>query len=75
MEDGVKISWETAEFITVDTLYDVYVGTKRDLAMHSRGESWMHDEDVEANKKLVKALKRVLKYYGKDVDTARLGQW
>lgn len=75
MENGVKISWETAEFITVDTLHDTYVGTMRDLAMHSRGEMWMHEEDVESNKKLVKALKRVLKYYGKDVDTARLGEW
>ena len=75
MSNGLKISWETADNITVDNLHDVYVSVKRDLAMHSRGEMWMHEEDVEANKKLVKALKRVLKYYGKDVDTARLGEW
>jgi hypothetical protein len=75
MDKRLMISWETADCITIDNLHDVYVNTKHDLAMHSRGESWMHDEDVKANKKLVKALKRVLKYYGKDVDTARLGQW
>ena len=73
--NGLTISWETAEFITVDTLHEAYVSTKQDLARHARGEMWLHDEDVESYKKLAKALKRVLRYYGKDVDTARLGEW
>jgi hypothetical protein len=75
MSDGLKISWETADNITVDNLHDVYVSTKRDLDRHARGDMWMHDDDVKANAKLVKALKRVLNYYGKDVDTARLNEW
>ena len=75
MERGLKISWDTAESITVDTLHEVYVSTRDDLERHSRGDLWMREEDVRSYNKLLKALKRVLKYYGKNVDTVRMNEW
>lgn len=75
MERGLKISWDTAESITVDTLHEVYVSIRGDLERHSKGDLWMHENDVKSYNKLLKALKRVLKYYGKDVDTVRMNEW
>lgn len=73
--DGLKISWETADNITVDNLADVYTSTLKDMHMYDEGTKWLHADDVVENKKLLKALKRVLRYYGKDTDTARLTEW
>lgn len=76
MSDGLKISWDTAESITVDTLHEVYVSIRGDLERHSKGDLWMHENDVKSYNKLLKALKRVLKYYGKDVDAViRMNEW
>jgi len=31
-------------------------------------EAWMHEDDVKYNKKLIKAYKRILSYYGHDTE-------
>lgn len=73
--NGLKISWETADNITIDNLADVYAGILKDMQMYDNGSKWMHADDVVENKKLLKALKRILRYYGKDVDTLRVSDW
>lgn len=73
--NGLKISWETADNITVDCLADVYAGILKDMQMYDDGTKWLHADDVVENKKLLKALKRILRYYGKDVDTLRMSDW
>lgn len=75
MTSGLTISWETAEFITIDCLVDVYAAIQKDMQMYDNGSKWLHADDVAENKKLLKALKRVLRYYGKDVDTLRMSDW
>ena len=75
MTSELTISWETAEFITTDCLVDVYAAIQKDMQMYDNESKWMHADDVVENKKLLKALKRVLRYYGKDVDTLRMSDW
>lgn len=75
MTSGLTISWETAEFITIDCLVDVYTAIQKDMQMYDNGSKWLHADDVVENKKLLKALKRVLRYYGKDTDTLRMSDW
>lgn len=63
---GMKISWNTAERITVDTikahLNQIY---DRETAHKVFGE-YYHEEDKEYDRKLKKAFKRVLKFFGEE---------
>lgn len=60
---GLQIDFDIADRITLLTLIDQRKMVKDQLKKHSEG-GWMHPEDVEYNVKLVKALNRVIDYFG-----------
>lgn len=72
---GLRISWETADNITVDNLTEVYNQLEADMICYKNGTRWLHEDDVKYNKKLMKAIDRVLTYYGKDTSTSRASEW
>jgi hypothetical protein len=65
---GLKIDCDTADRITIcnlkyhlDSIYDKETN-------HKVFGEFYHEEDKEYDRKLKKALKRVLKYFGEDVE-------
>lgn len=72
---GLRISWETADNITVDNLTEVYNQLEADVACYENGTRWLHEDDVKYNKKLMKAINRVLNYYGKSNKAPVANEW
>lgn len=64
--NGMKIDWSTAERITVDTIkahLDLIYQRETD---HKVFGEYYHDDDKEQDRKLKKAFKRVLKFFGEE---------
>ena len=66
----IDINLEEVDKIAAQSLLDHYEFTLNDTVRYEIDPdgSWLHDDDYLYNKKLLKALRRVLKHYGKDVD-------
>lgn len=65
-KSGLKIDWDTADRITIcnlkyhlDSIFDKETN-------HKVFGEFYHEEDKEQDRKLKKALKRVLKYFGEE---------
>jgi hypothetical protein len=70
MKYTVELDYEMVDKIIIQELQSNYADMKRDHANRTEGSLaiWEHDveEDKKAIKKHMKALKRILKYYGAD---------
>ena len=60
---GLRISYETADAITLDNLKDAIAYLQRELEEHEEGQ-WLHPEDVVKNKQLIKAMDEIIAYFG-----------
>lgn len=66
--NNVTLDWETSDRITVCTLkhhLEIIYEREHD---HKVFGQYYHDEDREYDRKLKKALKRVLRYFGEEVE-------
>lgn len=64
--NGMRISWTTAEQITVDTIkahLDLIYQRETD---HKVFGEYYHEEDKEQDRKLKKSFKRILKFFGEE---------
>jgi len=66
--DGLKLSWPTAERITIECL-----NAHLEMIYDRESNSKMFDEyysegDREQDRKVKKSIKRLLKYFGEDVE-------
>jgi gas vesicle protein len=72
MKYVVELDYEMVDKIIIQELQSNYADMKRDLANRVEGSLaiWEHDveEDKKAIKKHMKALKRILKYYGAEAE-------
>jgi hypothetical protein len=62
---GLQIDFEIADKITLIILIDQRKTIDDMMLKHEQG-GWMHPDDVIYNKKLRKALTRVIDYFGGD---------
>lgn len=62
----VTLDWETSDRITVCTLKHHLDMIYEKEHRHKVFAEWYHEEDKEYDRKLKKALKRVLKYFGEE---------
>lgn len=63
---NVTLDWETSDRITVCTLKHHLDMIHEKEHNHKVFGEWYHDDDKEYDRKLKKALKRVLRYFGED---------
>ena len=63
METGLKIDWETADRITLLNLKEHRDYLTKELEDYIDGH-WLHPEDVVNNKEVIKALDRIIVYFG-----------
>ena len=72
MKYTIELEYEMVDKIIIQELQSNYADMKRDLANRVEGSLaiWEHDveEDKKAIKKHMKALKRILKYYGAEAE-------
>ena len=61
-----EMTYEQAELITLTSLKDQLKYLEREMAEYERDphENWIHHDDVPYNKKMIKALKKVIGHYG-----------
>ena len=61
-----EMTYEQAELITLTSLKDQLKYLEREMAEYERDphENWIHPDDVPYNKKMIKALKKVIGHYG-----------
>lgn len=65
MFKGYTIDVETADKITIDVLKDHRDHLQAELDNHLSRGTWMHEDDVKMNKKLVKKMTFLLtRYFG-----------
>jgi hypothetical protein len=64
MKTGITIDFETADSITLATLKEQRDYIKKELKDHHIKGSYMHEDDVVHNKKIIKALNKVIRYFG-----------
>ena len=58
---GIPIPYDVADEVTVATILNSRDFLQLEL---DSDEAWMHDDDIINNKKLIKAMNRILKYFG-----------
>lgn len=63
--NGLKLDFEIADKITLANLIEQRSMLIDMMLDYDRG-AWMHPDDVVYNKKLLKALNRVINYFGGD---------
>jgi len=72
MKYTVELDYEMVDKIIIQELQSNYADMKRDHANRDEGSLaiWHHDveEDKKAMVKYMKALKRILKYYGAEAE-------
>ena len=72
MKYVVELDYEMVDKIIIQELQSNYADMKRDHASRDEGSLaiWHHDveEDKKAIRKHMKALKRILKYYGAEAE-------
>ena len=54
----------TADRITLSVLIEHKKLIENQLTRFEEGSKWMHEDDVKYNKKLIKSLARVIRYFG-----------
>jgi|GEM_PF-4216576 len=61
-----EMTYEQAELITLTSLKDQLKYLEREMAEYERDpqKNWIHPDDVPYNKKMIKALKKVIGHYG-----------
>lgn len=62
----ITIDDETADRITLCVLKEHKQMVESQLIAYEEQGKWMHEDDVKYNKKLVKSLGRVIRYFGGD---------
>ena len=69
---NIELDYEMVDKIIIQELQSNYADMKRDHANRTEGSLaiWEHDveEDKKAIRKHMKALKRILKYYGAEAE-------
>lgn len=58
---GIPIPYDVADEVTVATILNSRDFLQLEL---DSDEAWMHDDDIINNKKLIKSMNRILKYFG-----------
>ena len=66
ISSGLKLSWPTAERITVECLKAHLELIYDRETNHKVFGEWYHDEDKEQDRKIKKAIKRLLKFFGEE---------
>lgn len=64
--NDVTLDWETSDRITVCTLKHHLEMIYEKETNHKVFAEWYHEDDKEYDRKLKKALKRVLRYFGEE---------
>lgn len=59
-----ELDYNMVDKITVDNLKEYKKSLKDSLDAHFQDGAWMHPDDVEHAKEMIKALEFVLKYFG-----------
>jgi hypothetical protein len=65
MKAGLYLEFETVDKITVANLKDARKNLKAELDNYDNG-GWLHEDDVIMNKKLIKAMTKVIRYFGEE---------
>lgn len=60
---GVSIDYETADRITLLTLIDAKESLEKEWESYENG-SYLHPDDVIANRKYIKSLNEAIEYFG-----------
>lgn len=63
----IELDGETADRITILNLQDYLRYLQKELDDFDNG-SWMHDDDIAHNVKMIPALKMIIHDFGGDVD-------
>ena len=61
---NIEIPYEAADDITVASLIEHREMLRDDLELQAENIEWLHEDDIVNHKKLIKAMNRIIKYYG-----------